>query len=183
MFSLIFPPCASNEAFYFQKRPRMLVGRGPVPRHAAIAGDRPPRYGEKTPLHRRARACPSPCSDRGGNPLGCACGIRGPPRYVTKQAHLSVGRGPVPRHAPLAGDRPPRYGEKTPLHRRARACPSPCSDRGGNPLGCACGIRGPPRYVTKQDKIRSKIETRRSRLPFRRARACPSPCYLTPWRE
>ena len=42
-----------------------------------------------------------------------------------------VARGPVPRHRPrtptLAGDRPPRYGKKTPpLHRSARACPSPC---------------------------------------------------------
>ena len=30
-----------------------------------IAGDRPPRY-DKTARHRRARACPSPCTDRGG---------------------------------------------------------------------------------------------------------------------
>ena len=38
-------------------------------------------------------------------------------------------------------------------------------DRGGNPLGCACGIRGPPRYG----------ERRTARVP-RRARACPSLC-------
>ena len=111
-------------------------------------------------FHRRARACPSPCTGRrnglgrrvvfarvdarGGNPLGCACGIRGPPRYGEKNAAPSrraracpspcliaaftVGRGPVPRHAPggetalaggwfsrgltLAGDRPPRYEKK-----------------------------------------------------------------------
>ena len=32
-----------------------------------IAGDRPPRYGEKKrAVYRRARACPSPCKDRGG---------------------------------------------------------------------------------------------------------------------
>ena len=73
--------------------PRLLhvhffVGRGPVPRHA------------KTALpHRRARACPSPCNDRGGNPLGCAYGIRGPRAT----------------------------GKNGPLHRRARACPSPGS--------------------------------------------------------
>ena len=31
------------------------------------AGDRPPRYGRrKAAFHRRARACPSPCHDRGG---------------------------------------------------------------------------------------------------------------------
>ena len=36
---------------------------------------------------------------------------------------LSVGRGPVPRHA------------------LGYAC-----DCGGNPLACACGMRGPPRY-------------------------------------
>ena len=44
---------------------------------------------------------------RGGNPLGCAYGIRGPPRY----------------------------DEKNVPHRRARACPSPCLDREENGLG------------------------------------------------
>ena len=37
-------------------------------------------------------------NDRGGNPLGCACGIRGAPRYDKKRHPLTVGRGPVPRH-------------------------------------------------------------------------------------
>ena len=54
-----------------------------------IAGDRPPRYGEKNAF-RVAEQKTSP---------------------------FTVGRGPVPRHAAiaptLAGDRPPRYGEKT----------------------------------------------------------------------
>ena len=85
----------------------MLRSRGKPARHAAIAGDRPPRYGiQRGPFSRRARACPSPCCDRGGNPLGCASGIRGPPRY-------GIQRGP--------------------FSRRARACPSPCNNRGGNP--------------------------------------------------
>ena len=55
-----------------KKTPPLHVGRGPVPRHAAvyrtIAGDRPPRYGtgrvswsKNGPLPRRARACPSQC--------------------------------------------------------------------------------------------------------------------------
>ena len=57
-----------------------------------------------------------------------------PPHYGEKKRHVTVGRGPVPRHRPRtparAGDRPPHYGGKTPpLHRRARAWPSPCSDR------------------------------------------------------
>ena len=73
-----------------KKTPPLPVGRGPVPRYAAIyrqfAGACPPRYAEKNAApSRRARACPSPCcalpNVRGGNPLGCACGIRGPPRY------------------------------------------------------------------------------------------------------
>ena len=38
------------------------------------------------------------------------------------------------------------------------------NDRGGNPLACACGRRGPPRYGEKK------------RAAYRRARACPSPC-------
>ena len=51
----------------------------------------------------------------------------GPRATVKKTVPFIVGRGPVPRHAAIAGDRPPRYGKKTPpLHRRARACPSPC---------------------------------------------------------
>ena len=35
---------------------------------------------------------------RGGNPLGCACGIRGPRATMKKTPPLHVGRGPVPRH-------------------------------------------------------------------------------------
>ena len=84
-----------------------------------LAGDRPPRYGGKNAApSRRARACPSPCSGppdiRGGNPLGCACGIRGPRATMKKTPPLHVGRGPVPRHAAvyrkLARDRPSPYG-------------------------------------------------------------------------
>ena len=73
----------------------------------------------------------------------------GPRATVFGTARFTVGRGPVPRHAPIAGetrsdarmaegpratepetiagDRPPRYGiQHAPLYRRARACPSPC---------------------------------------------------------
>ena len=111
---------------------------------ARVASEGPRATGKNAFPHRRARACPSPGlaqpNDRGGNPLGCACGIRGPPRYGEKTSPFTVGRGPVPRQASrnptIAGDRPPRYGEKTsPFHRRARACPSPGlaqpNDRGG----------------------------------------------------
>ena len=35
-----------------------------------------------------------------------------PPRYGGKNVPITVGRGPVPRHATIAGDRPPRYGTK-----------------------------------------------------------------------
>ena len=87
------------------------VARGPVPRRAPvyriIAGDRPPHYGNRTVS------------------------------WLNERPPIIVGRGPVPRHAAvyqmIAGDRPPRYGNRTvsepkngPLHRRARACPSPC---------------------------------------------------------
>ena len=123
------------------------VGRGPVPRHAAIAGDRPPRYGNRNgSFLRRARACPSPCPDlvkdrSSGSPDSERVDGK-------KTARVTVGRGPVPRHRShtptIAGDRPPRYGNRNgSFLRRARACPSPCSDRGGNPLGCAYGIRAP----------------------------------------
>ena len=52
-----------------------------------LAGERPPRYGKKTALHRRARA------------LGCQTRIRaGFPRHRS-------------RNPTIAGDRPPRYGK------------------------------------------------------------------------
>ena len=100
---------ADSPPRYSEKTPPLHVGRGPVPRYAAVyrelARDRPSRYGIGTAI--------GPSDVREGNPLGCACGIRGPPRY-DKNAPLTVGRGPVPRHAAvcrnLARDRPSRYG-------------------------------------------------------------------------
>ena len=116
---------------------RFIVGRGPVPRHApiareirsapeTIAGDRPPRYGSLSgPFYRRARACPSPCTDRGRNPLRSPKRSRGtgPRATVASTASLIVGRGTGPRHAPiaeeirsapetLAGDRLPHYRQE-----------------------------------------------------------------------
>ena len=41
---------------------------------------------------------------RGGTPLGCACGIRGPRATMRKTVTFTVGRGPVPRHAAIAGE-------------------------------------------------------------------------------
>ena len=95
--------------------------------------------------HAHASGFPSPCNDRGGQA----------PALREKTPRVTVGRGPVPRHATIAGDRPPRYGRKNAApSRRARACPSPSfaqsNNRGGNPLGCAYGnLRGPPRYDKK----------------------------------
>ena len=94
-----------------KKNAFLHVGRGPVPRHARFI-------------------------------RGFRCGAEsrgtGPRAAVKKTPSFTVGRGPVPRHARfirrfrcgavIAGDRPPRYGEKNAaFHRRARACPSPCS--------------------------------------------------------
>ena len=61
---------------FFQKRFRRCEGKNPanpkilqilIQTARGIAGDRPPRYGNRTvswlkngPFHRRARACPSP---------------------------------------------------------------------------------------------------------------------------
>ena len=129
----------------------------------------------------------------------------GPRATVAGTASLTVGRGPVPRHAPIAeetrsdarmetseglratgpktiaGDRPPRDGIRNGLgHRRARACPSPCTDRGGNPLGCAYGnLRGP--RATRPKTIAGACPPRygiRNGSFYRRARACPSPCCV-----
>ena len=65
-----------------------------------------------------------------------------PPRYDKTIKNASPSRraracpSPSSCTPTLAGDRPPRYGEKKRF----------LNHRGGNPLGCASGIRGPPRY-------------------------------------
>ena len=59
---------------------------------------------------------------------------RAPRRAWALACHTRMREG-SPRHATIAGDRPPRYGEKNaPSYRRARACPSPCNDREGQAL-------------------------------------------------
>ena len=132
-------------------RPKALpfiVGRGPVPRRASVCtGNGLGRRVVFAQVERRGGQAP-------------ALRFARPPRFT-------VGRGPVPRQAigymRDRGGQAPALREKTTRHRRARACPSPSSAssnaRGGNPLGCACGIRGPPRYGT--------IKTGRSLLPER----------------
>ncbi len=92
--------------------------RAGFPRHATIAGDRPPRYGQrKTPLYRRARACPSPCRDLGGNGLG----------WHAVFAQIGRSRGTGPRAT---------VREKPSLYRRAWA------------LGCHTRMRaGFPRHA------------------------------------
>ena len=153
-------------------------GRGPLSACVfragrAIAGDRPPRYGMRAVFSlRRARACPSPCLDRGKG-LGWRAFFarversRGTgPRATVKNVLLLVGRGPVPRRASvrerpwlacgfrggrtLAGDRPPRYGMRAVFSlRRARACPSPCprardDSRGTGPRATVKNVRFSP---------------------------------------
>ena len=151
------------------------------------------------PFYRRARACPSPCTDRGETLSDARMASEGPRATVARTARCIVGRGPVPRHANLgpratvgelrpfcrsrapalgpvairrsqstegntrvwpspaiAGDRPPRYGSQNgPFYRRARACPSPCTDREGQALALrarkkkSAGDR-PPRYGDRE---------------------------------
>ena len=80
--------------------PPFTVGRGPVPRHATIARDRPSPYG-----------------GLGGFRLDrCLAGDR-PPRYGDerswgKPARMRVWHPRAPRDGDreIAGDRPPRYG-------------------------------------------------------------------------
>ena len=126
--------------------------------------------------HRRARACPSPCNDRGGQ----APALRektAPHRRPT----IAGDRPPHYGNRDIAGDRPPRYGENNGVrYRRARACPSPCCDRGSCSSACSwftkhacpspCCDRG-----GQAPALREKNAT-----PHRRARACPSPCCGLP---
>ena len=75
---------------------------------------------------------------------------------LPRTPHVTVARGPVPRDCPvdrsMARDRPSPYDEGVAFfNRSAGACPPRLSggpQHGeGNPLGCACGIRGPSPYV------------------------------------
>ena len=128
--------------------PPFTVGRGPVPRHAwvdqsvrAVQRSRGtgPRatVAEQPPLHRRARACPSPClgrSERSRSPTIAGDrpprdGMQGRLLYRRARACPSpcLGRSERSRSPTIAGDRPPRDGMPGRLlYRRARACPSPC---------------------------------------------------------
>ena len=86
------------------RAPRGIKHASGFPRHAAIARDRPSRYGEKTPSvhggprHRsRARPCKSRSPDL--DPFGIG-------RSRTTEVML------VPRHVAIARDRPSRDGKK-----------------------------------------------------------------------
>ena len=133
-----------------------------------------PRYDKKTPLYRRARACPSPCCDREIGPRvtektpsfhGTIARDR-PSRYAKKTLSF---------HRTIAGDRPSRYGEKNAaLSRNAREgqalalrgkkrCPFTERSRGTGPRATgknASLLRGP-------EDIRRNTE--------QRAEQCPQP--------
>ena len=97
--------------------------RAGSPRHASIAGDRPPRSGKKTaPLHR-------------------SCGEK-------KRLPFTVGRGPVPRHATIADRITPVGQDRLILIRSGAGAPelqrwTQCLPVGGTSLS---------RYETHQDQ-------------------------------
>ena len=92
---------------------RRNVGRGPVPRYAAIAGDRPPRYIQT-------------CQDQalftyGGRRRGLK--PRLPLRLSVGCDRLIATSGsgdPELQRGMFAGDRPPRYECGAFFHRRAK---------------------------------------------------------------
>ena len=84
---------------------------GPSPTERQRAGACPPR-GKNTSCYRSAGACPPRSLHGAGNPLACACGMRGPAPYGEDNAqgclreartpHVTVARGPVPRDRCIA---------------------------------------------------------------------------------
>ena len=73
---------------------RFPLGRG-------TARDRPSPYGERGGFgYRRAGACPPRSVHGAGNPLACACGIRGPSPYGERAVLDTVARGTGPRDRP-----------------------------------------------------------------------------------
>ena len=73
----------------------------------ALAGDRPPRYGKKTALHRRAVGKPVPRQRPRARP--CKSGSPDPDPFVIGRSQTTDGETNIVTMA-LAGDRPPRYG-------------------------------------------------------------------------
>ena len=143
-------------------RPRTPTISGETLSDARMASEGPGATIKKRlpPPHRRARACPSPALALGKKRLWFSSGTRGTgPRATIKTPSLNVGRGPVPRHATIAGDRPPRYGGGThpffivgrgsvPRHRSRTRNPTLAGDR-------------PPRY----DKKRLPLNVGRGPVP------------------
>ena len=140
---------------------RIIVARGPVPREFVAIKQTSPRPWPRitnlrllalrnTPDNRSAGACPPRC-------LRAIVAWRGTgPRPTVKgSVFFIVVRGPVPREFVETKQTSPRpgHGEGNPL-----ACA--CGMRGpkpygaavqfwlgeGNPLACACGMRGPKPY-------------------------------------
>ena len=167
-------------ALRLEKRLSFTVGRGPVPRHAAISretawvgvrfsrrsdarGGQAPalRYARPSPFHRRARACPSPCCDLEGNGLGRRAFF----------ARVGRSRGTGPRAT---------VREKPSLYRRAWALACHTRMREGFPRHAALaretalvGVR----FSRRSDARGGQAPAlRKKRAAYRRARACPSPC-------
>ena len=130
----------------------ITVGRGPVPRHVSA----PRTIARETRSHARIRGPP-----RYGN--GTSSSQNAPPH---RRARACPSPGYRAR-GEIAGDRPPRYGEKMPPLHGGRGIGLRCRiltrsgagepelqnvqrDREGSPTGkplaCADGIRGAPRY-------------------------------------
>ena len=149
------------------------VGRGPVPRHATTAGKPTRMRGGHPRTHarrslKRSRGTGPRATEpetapfnvgRGPVPrraLGHARDREGQALALRARKKKSAGDRP-PRYddREIAGDRPPRYGIRNgSFYRRARACPSPCNDRGTGPRPMepetSAGDR-PPRYETQND--------------------------------
>ncbi len=124
------------------------------------------------------------------------------PRHTPHRFFITVGRGPVPRHASIGTGNGlgrwtifarvgrsrgtgPRATMKKRVYRRARACPSPCLDRNGewpwsvDDFRAGRAIAGetlsPARMAGEGPRATVKKRV------YRSARACPSPCLVTPF--
>ena len=117
-------------------RAPFTVGRGPVPRHAprnpTFAGDRPRAPVSGTAPFTVGRG-PVPRHRFAVRPSHlCSSGSPDPDLFVIRRSQTTE----VETHImtmELAGDRPPRYGEKRPLHRRAWALACHTRRRAGFP--------------------------------------------------
>ncbi len=109
-------------------------------------------------------------NDGEGNPLACACGMRGPSPYGERGFSLSVARGPVPRDRWIART----MARETRSDARVETCAGPSPTMKG--LSAAAAPGGAPPYCIETRRAclrRHQLHRDQEVSPTKRARESP----------